>query len=274
MILGFAVAVISNHLYCQNKTPHSNTTTSTPGRNDFQTRYISWSYRRRGSVARGTSNITAIAVPRNNTPLPTHNHILKAPRSIGAAYSPKKIKTNIIPLYSVLNPDTSSLSPSTKSKGVRILSAKQQTRKQHNTPRVHTATPLCRIEYPTSTMDNRNKKLYTISYETVWATARRPPTTLYFDPLPHPAPNLPKTWALNRAKISTTTYLDPACLHARGHQTQRRTGTVRIAPPASQYREEAVLTWVLCLRSSLIASANGTKRPTRLGFAAPLRIWA
>jgi len=39
-------------------------------------------------------------------------------------YSAIKIKANIPALYSTLNPDTSSDSPSAKSKGVRLVSAK------------------------------------------------------------------------------------------------------------------------------------------------------
>jgi hypothetical protein len=40
------------------------------------------------------------------------------------AYSAKKIKANPPLLYSTLNPDTNSDSPSAKSKGVRFVSAK------------------------------------------------------------------------------------------------------------------------------------------------------
>jgi hypothetical protein len=39
-------------------------------------------------------------------------------------YSAIKIKANEAPLYSILNPDTSSDSPSAKSNGVRLVSAK------------------------------------------------------------------------------------------------------------------------------------------------------
>lgn len=39
-------------------------------------------------------------------------------------YSAIKIRANILALYSVLNPDTSSDSPSAKSNGVRLVSAK------------------------------------------------------------------------------------------------------------------------------------------------------
>lgn len=41
------------------------------------------------------------------------------------AYSAKKIKANPPLLYSTLNPDTNSDSPSAKSKGVRLVSAKE-----------------------------------------------------------------------------------------------------------------------------------------------------
>jgi hypothetical protein len=41
-------------------------------------------------------------------------------------YSAKKIKANPPLLYSTLNPDTSSDSPSAKSNGVRFVSAKQE----------------------------------------------------------------------------------------------------------------------------------------------------
>lgn len=39
-------------------------------------------------------------------------------------YSDMKISTNSLPAYSVLKPDTSSLSPSAKSNGARFVSAK------------------------------------------------------------------------------------------------------------------------------------------------------
>lgn len=42
------------------------------------------------------------------------------------AYSAKKIKANHPPIYSTLKPDTSSDSPSAKSKGLRFTSAKHE----------------------------------------------------------------------------------------------------------------------------------------------------
>lgn len=47
-------------------------------------------------------------------------------------YSAMKIRANIPALYSILNPDTSSDSPSAKSKGVRFVSAKFVTNQKIN----------------------------------------------------------------------------------------------------------------------------------------------
>lgn len=46
------------------------------------------------------------------------------PIAIIFMYSARKIRTNVPELYSVLNPDTNSDSPSAKSNGVRFVSAK------------------------------------------------------------------------------------------------------------------------------------------------------
>ena len=153
-----------------------------------------------------------------------------------AAYSPKKISTNKIPLNSVLNPDTSSLSPSTKSKGVRILSARQHNKKTSTVDIIHTTISLRDRVKVSKVMYRRKRNLNTISYDTVCATARRPPTTLYLQPLPHPAPNLPKTWALNRAKISTTRKQHLILLLFIGNNNHRKKGTARIDPADTQYR--------------------------------------
>lgn len=52
-----------------------------------------------------------------------NNLILSLLNKTSIAYSLKKIKTNPTEAYSTLNPDTNSLSPSAKSKGVRFDSA-------------------------------------------------------------------------------------------------------------------------------------------------------
>ena len=56
---------------------------------------------------------------------PKNNNLKRALINKILAYSAIKIKANPPLLYSVLNPDTNSDSPSEKSKGVRLVSAKQ-----------------------------------------------------------------------------------------------------------------------------------------------------
>jgi hypothetical protein len=48
------------------------------------------------------------------------------------AHSAKKIKAKPPPSYSTLNPETSSDSPSAKSKGVRLVSAKQEIKQKND----------------------------------------------------------------------------------------------------------------------------------------------
>lgn len=60
-------------------------------------------------------------------PLFKNNNPLKKLKNRMALYSPIKIKEKLPPPYSVLKPDTNSDSPSLKSKGERLVSAKQAT---------------------------------------------------------------------------------------------------------------------------------------------------
>lgn len=107
---------------------------SAKGRNLFQVRNIRWSYRIRGSVARIQIN----TIDRNNA-LNARNRLKNgdvndeekntAVNILMArilVYSAIKIKANRPLLYSTLNPETSSDSPSAKSNGVRFVSARQE----------------------------------------------------------------------------------------------------------------------------------------------------
>jgi hypothetical protein len=101
------------------------------GKNLFQVRYIKLSYRIRGKVARTQTNkvaksivfkIICISINRGIDPI----NRVTVRRLINRIfiYSAIKIKANIPALYSTLNPETNSDSPSAKSKGVRFVSAK------------------------------------------------------------------------------------------------------------------------------------------------------
>lgn len=102
------------------------------GRKHFHVKYISMSYRIRGRHPRTKMNIVATNVVfvirmmsqwsgvciRIVDVISLMNRIFM--------YSAMKIRANVLLLYSVLNPDTSSDSPSAKSNGVRFVSAKDE----------------------------------------------------------------------------------------------------------------------------------------------------
>lgn len=95
-------------------------------------RLIKWSYRIRGIVPRIQINTNAKKRVFNVTNRSAKMFIERVDEKIAVeniliarilVYSAIKIKANGPLLYSVLNPDTSSDSPSAKSKGVRFVSA-------------------------------------------------------------------------------------------------------------------------------------------------------
>jgi hypothetical protein len=101
------------------------------GRNSFHVKYIKLSYRIRGRVARIHTNRVAINIVLRMSAIsvisgenPVKNTIDRSLIIKMFAYSAIKISANIPLLYSTLNPDTNSDSPSAKSKGVRFVSAK------------------------------------------------------------------------------------------------------------------------------------------------------
>jgi hypothetical protein len=101
------------------------------GRNSFHVKYIKLSYRIRGRVARIHTNRVAInivlrmsAISVTSGENPVKNTIDRSLIIKMFAYSAIKISANMPLLYSTLNPDTNSDSPSAKSKGVRFVSAK------------------------------------------------------------------------------------------------------------------------------------------------------
>lgn len=112
------------------------------------------------------------------------------------AYSAKKISANPPLLYSVLKPETNSDSPSAKSKGVRLVSAKQEAnqikdkgivRNKNQQSRWYNENNL-KLKPPTSIINESKIKANLTSYEIVWATARRLPNKEYFELEDHPAP--------------------------------------------------------------------------------------
>ncbi len=103
------------------------------GKNDFQVKLIKRSYRIRGKVPRAQmKKIAKFLAPKIKIMEEIKGDELRDPKNRAAeiilmtimlAYSAIKIKANVPPLYSILNPDTSSDSPSARSNGVRLVSA-------------------------------------------------------------------------------------------------------------------------------------------------------
>ena len=107
------------------------------GRNDFQTRCISWSYLNLGNDVlnqmKKTTIKQALKLSETSGPkIPIHPPKKtvenRNPVNMICAYSAKKNRANVIPGYSTLKPDTSSLSPSVRSNGALFVSATQQTK--------------------------------------------------------------------------------------------------------------------------------------------------
>lgn len=103
------------------------------GRKIFHVKFISKSYRIRGRVARTQRKENAMkdAESQNNSEsaIEDFGPIIKnrAVRNLISKilmYSAIKIKAKVVPLYSTLNPETSSDSPSAKSNGARLVSAR------------------------------------------------------------------------------------------------------------------------------------------------------
>lgn len=97
------------------------------GRNIFHLNNISISYRNRGYVARTQiiNTVMRIIIFKDiNDLIGLKNIIVDIIDKINILkYSDKKIKANHPPIYSTLNPDTNSDSPSAKSNGLRLVSA-------------------------------------------------------------------------------------------------------------------------------------------------------
>lgn len=103
-------------------------------------------------------------------------------------YSAMKIRANLPELYSVLNPDTSSDSPSAKSNGVRFVSAKAVENHVRNDGRVRiiihencSRLMIDKLNEEIKIRDPNRIRAILTSYEIVWATLRRAPKREYFE---------------------------------------------------------------------------------------------
>lgn len=186
------------------------TNASVRGRKFFQIRCISWSYRKRGYEARTQRNtrdsraalvirfvvVSSGRVGRWEAPKKREAERVFIKRML--AYSARKKRAKGPPAYSTLKPETSSDSPSVRSKGARFVSARVEI--YHIAARGHAGAisqmaswavlNICSVKPPEKRISDRRISPRLTSYEMVWAIARRAPMSAYFEFEAQPEPRI------------------------------------------------------------------------------------
>jgi len=198
------------------------------------------------------------------------------------AYSAIKINANPTLPYSILNPETSSDSPSAKSNGVRFVSAKEEI-KNIITIGINIIT-LLQIVFKNEILSkfisiHKHKKNNKISanltsYDTVWAIPRRLPIRAYFLFEDQPLIITGNTFILIIIYKNNTPRLKLKLISAKGKNKYVSITIISAIMGATKncfgFEEEG---HSISLENNLIASLNGCKIPTNLTLLGPLRIW-
>src|SRR5690625_408319 len=269
------------------------TQTMVMGINTFQPRRMIWSERKRGKVARNHTNRkqkTRVLARNQCGPgvaknvLPTPGMPAKGdsqpPRKIREAsadmrimdaYSARKNTANAAPEYSTWKPATISVSPSAMSNGRRLVSATPAMKKMTNNgsrgSQYHdrmlpawASTMAVRLSVPDMATTPTTAKPMGISYEMVWAAARRPPNSAYLELEAQPASKIPYTLMA----LSATTSSRPASTSAsttpsaNGMTDQAASAGISASSGASRYRNVLALSGMISsLNSILKTSAKG-----------------
>jgi hypothetical protein len=213
--------------------------------------------------------------------VPKNSRVVISFIKIILAYSPIKNKAKGAPAYSTLYPETNSDSPSARSKGVRLVSAKVEMnhitkRGKHgnnnHTPNFWVEENEKSLHPPTININGSKISPNLTSYEIAWATARSAPKRAYLEFEAHPAPKMAYTESLenviinnNDKVILTPDLFTDATLHKRIAK-KKNSGGAKIKNRGLDL--EGIK---FSLINSFSPSAKGCKRPrgpTRLG---PLR---
>lgn len=125
---------------------------------------------------------------------PKNRRVVKMFIIIMLAYSARKNIANGPAAYSTLNPETSSDSPSVRSNGARLVSARVEINhimaKGHAGKISHRCSwvviSVDRVKDPFINRTDSKMMARVTSYEIVWATARRAPIRAYFEFEAHP----------------------------------------------------------------------------------------
>lgn len=128
------------------------------------------------------------------------------------AYSARKNSAKGPPAYSTLKPDTSSDSPSVRSKGARLVSARVEMNhimaRGHEGIISHTCSwvtiKVGRVKDPFSNRTDSRIIARVTSYEMVCATARRAPISAYLEFEAHPDHRMEYTARLDMANMNST----------------------------------------------------------------------
>lgn len=186
------------------------------GKKHFQVKYISMSYRIRGKHPRTKTNSAAISVVFIINLIFEESGVCRRIVEVIILinrmfmYSAIKISAKALLLYSVLNPDTSSDSPSAKSNGVRFVSASAEINHMIINGKNKMAIDVfCSIIIFVNSIElmqmivvNMISDILT-SYEIVWATPRNLPRREYFEFEYHPAINVAYTFILEMQRKNT-----------------------------------------------------------------------
>lgn len=182
------------------------------------------------------------------------------------AYSARKNKAKGPAAYSTLKPETSSDSPSVRSKGARFVSAKVEV--YHITTRGQVGKISQRLSWVTSKTRSENPPVRTTklsrmrpkqtSYEIAWATARRAPIRAYFELEAHPEPKIVYTVRLDMAIINKMLRLRSVSEWGIGMGAQRIRASARASVGARRKRAwEEVEGRTGSLMKSFTPSATG-----------------
>lgn len=125
-------------------------------------------------------------------------------------YSARKNSANCPAAYSTLKPDTSSDSPSVRSKGARFVSARVEMNHIIISGQVYRAVQMCScvvdsvciVKLPAVRIVDRRIMASVTSYEIVWAIARIAPSMAYFELEAQPDQRIEYTAILESARIN------------------------------------------------------------------------
>lgn len=195
-------------------------------------------------------------------------------------YSAMKNSANGPAAYSTLNPDTSSDSPSVRSKGARFVSAKveinhiiasgQEASSNHMCSCV--VISICNEKEPLISRTDSKIIAIVTSYEIVCATARRAPNIEYFEFEAHPDHKIEYTERLDVAKMNNTPIFMLINGCGIGIGTHRLNARVSDKVGAKINRVVDVARGRKgSLINSFIASANGCKMPYGPTMFGPFR---